>query len=83
MDYTTIGIIAGSLTTAAYVPQVIKVWRSKSAKDISMPTFLMLSAGTLLWLFYGLDIDSLPVIAANAITLLLVVAVAAMKISYK
>ncbi len=83
MDYNTIGIVAGILTTAAYVPQVVKVWRSKSARDISMPTFLMLSAGILLWFFYGLDIGSFPVIAANAITLLLVVAVAAMKLIYK
>jgi len=83
VDYNTIGVIAGALTTAAYAPQVLKVWKSKSAKDISMPTFLMLSAGTLLWFFYGIGIGSLPVMAANAITLILVAAVAVMKLVYK
>lgn len=77
-----IGIIAGALTTIAYVPQVVKVWRSRSARDISLGMFLLMNCGILLWLVYGLAIGSPGLIAANAVTLGLTMAVLVAKLKF-
>jgi MtN3 and saliva related transmembrane protein len=66
-----IGLLAGGCTTVAFVPQVIKTWRSRSARDLSLGMFLIFTAGVGLWLLYGFLIRDIPVIAANLITLLL------------
>lgn len=75
-----IGSIAGLLTTIAFVPQVVKTWRSGSAEDISLFMFILFSSGVLLWLVYGLAIDSRPVIIANGITLVLALSILALKL---
>ena len=67
-----LGLIAGTLTTFAFVPQVVKTWRTKSAGDLSVGTMTMICTGVLLWLIYGLLVGDVPVIAANAVTLVLV-----------
>jgi MtN3 and saliva related transmembrane protein len=79
---TVIGMIAGALTTLAYIPQVVKTWRSKSTKDISVGTFVSLCLGLLMWVFYGFSIHSLPVIVANIVSLALVFIVLIFKIRY-
>jgi MtN3 and saliva related transmembrane protein len=66
-----IGLLAGGCTTVAFVPQVIKTWRSRSARDLSLGMFLIFTTGVGLWLLYGFLIRDIPVIAANVITLLL------------
>ena len=66
-----IGYSAGVLTTLAFVPQVVKSWRSKSVGDLSFVTLSAFTAGVFLWLVYGVALGSVPVIAANATTLLL------------
>lgn len=66
-----LGLIAGALTTLAYLPQVLKVWRSRSARDVSLGMFAMMVVGIALWLIYGLLIESLALISANVLTLLL------------
>jgi MtN3 and saliva related transmembrane protein len=71
MTAEAIGLLAGFLTTIAFLPQVVRVWRRRSAADISLATFLLFFAGLGFWLVYGLMVDSLPVIAANAATLVL------------
>jgi MtN3 and saliva related transmembrane protein len=84
MDISTLlGLSAGSLTTLAFVPQVLKTWRSKSGEDISLGMFLLFSTGVLLWLIYGILIDALPVILANAVTLLLSLTVLLLKLRYR
>lgn len=65
-----IGLLAGGLTTIAFVPQVVKTYKSRSANDLSLSMFLIFTLGIVLWLAYGLLIGELPVIIANAITLL-------------
>ena len=80
---TVIGSIAATCTTAAFVPQVVRVWRLKSAQDISVVTFLAFSVGMAIWLVYGLLIDSLPVILANAVTLVLSLTIVALKLNYE
>ncbi|MDR3626153.1 MAG: SemiSWEET transporter [Ignavibacteriaceae bacterium] len=66
-----IGYIAAFCTTIAYVPQAIKVYKTKRTNDISIGTFLLLSTGVALWLVYGIIIVSFPIIAANAVTFIL------------
>ena len=74
-----LGLIAGSLTTIAFVPQLLKVWRSKSAKDISYVMFILFVIGIVLWEIYGWGIHSLPVILFNVITFLLGMAILILK----
>lgn len=80
--FEIVGALAGTLTTIAFIPQVVKTWRSRSAEDISLFMFLLFSTGVALWLVYGIAIGSLPVIAANAITLLLAISILVLKIRY-
>lgn len=77
-----LGLAAGTLTTIAFVPQVLKTWRSKSGRDISLGMFLLFSTGVALWLWYGISISSTPVILANAITLVLALSVLTLKLRY-
>jgi MtN3 and saliva related transmembrane protein len=69
MDYT--GYAAAFCTTSAYVPQVLRVWRTRSTKDISLKMFLVLVTGLILWLAYGFWRGEMPLIIANAVTLVL------------
>lgn len=80
---TVLGLFAASLTTVAFVPQVIRAWRTRSTHDISLPMFLILAAGIVLWLVYGLLIEDLPLIAANLATLILVLMILFFKLRYK
>ncbi|MDR0306045.1 MAG: SemiSWEET transporter [Chitinispirillales bacterium] len=66
-----VGSIAGILTTVSLLPQVIKTYRSKSAKDLSLGMFLLFTLGVLMWLVYGIGIQKTPIIAANGVTLVL------------
>jgi len=78
-----IGLIAGGLTTIAFVPQVVKTYQSRSAKDLSLTMFLVFSIGIVLWLVYGIMIREWPVIIANAITLLLSLILLIFKLNFK
>lgn len=77
-----LGLIAGALTTLAYLPQVVKVWRSRSARDISLGMFLLMNCGIALWLVYGLLIGSPGLIAANLVTLGLTLSVLVAKLKF-
>lgn len=78
-----IGLIAGLLTTTAFIPQVWKIYRTKSGKDVSARMFSLLSAGIVLWLIYGILVRSVPLILTNAVTLVLSLAIIALKIRYR
>ncbi|WP_027467347.1 SemiSWEET transporter [Deefgea rivuli] len=77
-----LGLLAGGLTTFAFVPQVYQVWKSKSAKDISLGMYSIFVAGIALWLVYGVLAQSLPVVLANTLTLILASMVLLMKIVF-
>ena len=79
---STIGFIAAILTTVSFVPQVLKVWRTRSAKDISLGMYSLFTLGIATWLLYGVLIDSWPVILANIITLILAGSVLVMKLKF-
>ena len=66
-----IGFAAAFLTTIAFIPQVIQVWRSKSVEGLSLTTYIIFIIGVFLWFLYGLSIGSLSMIIANFITVLL------------
>jgi MtN3 and saliva related transmembrane protein len=66
-----VGYVAATLTTAAFLPQVVQVWQSQSTKDLSLPTLLSFIVGVFMWLIYGLLVKSAPIIVANAVTLVL------------
>lgn len=68
---TVLGLLAGSLTTIAFLPQVIRTWRTRSTADISLVMFLILCTGIALWLVYGLIRGDWPVTIANGFTLVL------------
>lgn len=78
-----LGICAGTLTTIAFVPQVLKTWRTRSGEDISTGMFLLFSGGVLLWLIYGIMLQAQPIILANAITLLLALAIIVLKLRFR
>ena len=80
---TTLGLIAGSLTTIAYLPQLIKTWKSKSADDLSWSMLITLCVGIVLWLVYGSYVHDIPVICANVVTLILSSIILGLKIRYK
>jgi MtN3 and saliva related transmembrane protein len=77
-----LGFMAAFCTTAAFVPQLVRVLRLRSAREISLPTFLMFSVGVFLWLLYGLYTGSKPVIASNVVTLVLSVSILVLKLRY-
>jgi MtN3 and saliva related transmembrane protein len=62
---TIIGFAAAFLTTASFLPQVVRTWRTRAARDLSLPMFLMLSTGLALWLLYGILLGRWPLILAN------------------
>lgn len=78
-----LGFSAAILTTVAFIPQVIKIWKTKSTKDISLGMFSMFCLGVFLWLIYGFIIHALPVILANATIFILAFTILIFKIKYK
>lgn len=77
-----IGFIAAACTTFAFVPQAIRVWRTHSVEDISLAMYLILVTGIAMWIAYGVRIHSMPVLAANCVTLVLAGAVLAGKLKF-
>jgi len=77
-----IGTVAATLTTAAFVPQVIKTHKTKHTKDLSLIMFVLLSFGLFLWIIYGFALGSFPVITANIITLGMSLYLLYLKIKY-
>jgi MtN3 and saliva related transmembrane protein len=78
-----LGIAAGTLTTASFVPQVLKAFRSKSTKDISLGMLIILVTGVVLWIGYGFLSKSMPVMLANSSTLVLVTILIVLKLKCK
>ena len=77
-----VGSVAAACTTISFLPQLIRVYRLKSARDISLIMFLVFSFGVFLWFLYGIFIGSFPVITANGLTLILSLGIVGLKIRY-
>jgi MtN3 and saliva related transmembrane protein len=78
-----IGLIAGLLTTTAFIPQVWKIYQTKSGRDISARMISLFTTGLVLWLIYGILLRSVPLILSNAVTLSLSLAIVVLKIRYR
>jgi len=78
-----LGLVAAGLTTVAFIPQVHKTWKTKSAKDLSLGMYLIFTSGVILWLIYGILKEDIPIIAANVVTLSLTLVLLYFKIFYK
>lgn len=62
-----IGLLAGILTTGAFIPQVLKIWKTQSTKDISISMYLVMITGVVLWIVYGIYFESFSIIASNIV----------------
>lgn len=80
---TIIGLAAGFCTTLAFLPQAVKTWKSKSAKDLSLGMYSIFCTGVVLWLTYGILIGDLPIIITNVVTLLLALSILYFKLTFK
>ena len=77
-----VGFIAGTLTTVAFIPQVARIWKTRSARDVSLPAFITFTAGVALWLAYGILLQDTAITLWNSVTLLLAIAILWMKIRF-
>ena len=77
-----IGLAAAVCTTVSFVPQLIRIWRLRSAREISLIMFLVFSLGVFLWLLYGIFLHAFPIILANAVSLVLSLAILALKLRF-
>ena len=80
---TVVGLTAAVLSTVSFFPQLLKTWKTKSAKDISMGMFSIFCVGVFLWLAYGILINNLPVIIANLFTFIQAFIILLLKNKYK
>jgi len=81
--YEVIGMIAAVLTTASFLPQVYKTWKTKDTQGLSLTMYVCFFIGIVLWLIYGIHIDSLPMILANGITVVASFFLILMKLKHK
>ncbi len=77
-----IGLMAAILTTSAFIPQVYKTWKTKDVKAISLTMYLVMFTGVILWLIYGIYINSFSMLIANSITSMLILFIVILKIKY-
>ncbi len=84
MNWVTIlGLVAATFTTVAFIPQAVKIIRTKHTKDISIVMYSMLIVGIILWLVYGIMIEELPIILTNSVTLIFTSIILVLKLKYK
>lgn len=83
MTPTTLGLVAGTLTSIAAIPQLIKTLRTRHARDISVWQPLLLAIGIALWLMYGVLIHDLPLVLANIVPLICNIMLTILKVRYR
>ena len=76
------GFLAALLTTIAFLPQVYKTWKTKSADDVSFTMLILFITGLICWIIYGLKIDSIPIVIANIVTFTFNFSILILKITY-
>jgi len=79
----SLGFAAGTLTTLAFVPQVLRSWKRRSVDDLSLGMLIAFNLGIALWIAYGLAIGALPVIIANVVTLTFTATLLTLKVRYR
>ncbi len=64
-----LGLVAGTITSITFIPQVIKIWKTRSAKDISVAMLLLLLLGVSMWLIYGIIVKDIAIIYTNSMVM--------------
>jgi MtN3 and saliva related transmembrane protein len=77
------GTVAATLTTLSFVPQAVRIVRTRHTRSISLPMYLAFTVGVGFWLGYGCVLHSWPMIVSNAITFVLAAAILALKLRYR
>tara|TARA_Y100001968_G_scaffold296112_1_gene304077 strand:+ start:778 stop:1053 length:276 start_codon:yes stop_codon:yes gene_type:complete len=77
------GFLAAVLTTIAFLPQLYKTWKTKSAEDVSLVMLILFVTGLICWIIYGLKINSTPIVIANVVTFIFNFSILILKITYK
>jgi len=80
--FTVLGLIAGTLTTSGYIPQIVKGYRTKKMQDVSLMMISILCIGMFLWILYGLSQSDIPLIVSNTVGTSFLVTLIAMKFYY-
>jgi MtN3 and saliva related transmembrane protein len=80
---TIIGLIAALFTTVSLFPQLIKIWKTKSTKDISTGMFTLFCGGVFLWFIYGVLLNNFPIMIANSLAFVQAVVILIFKVKYK
>ncbi len=80
---TIIGLIAALFTTVSLFPQLVKVWKTKSTKDVSAVMFSLLCSGVFLWVVYGVLVKDMPIILANSLAFIQAIVILVFKVKYK
>ena len=78
-----LGLVAGTITSITFLPQVVKIWQTKSAKDLSLMMLLLLMLGVVLWLIYGLVVMSTAIIYTNSMVLAMSLIMLYFKLRFK
>lgn len=78
-----VGFVAGTLTTASFIPQIVKIFRSRQTRNISSTMYALSAVGVGLWIYYGFRIDSPPLVISNIVNLFLIVTILGMKLYWK
>ena len=78
-----LGLVAGTITSVTFLPQVVKIWQTKSAKDLSLMMLLLLMLGVVLWLIYGLVVMSAAIIYTNSMVLAMSLIMLYFKVRFK
>ncbi|MCX7183342.1 MAG: SemiSWEET transporter [Nitrosospira sp.] len=81
--YNLVGYVAAILTTVAFIPQAFKSWQTRDLSGVSLPMYSFFTVGVVMWLIYGVMLDSWPIIIANAITIVLAGVVLVLKVIYR
>lgn len=81
--FDILGILAAIITTAAFLPQVYKTWKTKDTKALSLTMYISFFIGVSLWIVYGFYLKSIPIIIANVITALSALILIRLKFKYK
>lgn len=82
MNITYLGLLAAAITSASAIPQVVRTWRTRHARDISIWQPLLLTIGMTLWLFYGIALGDIPLIAANIFSIICYTLLIIMKLRF-
>jgi MtN3 and saliva related transmembrane protein len=79
---TLVGYFAGTLTTISFVPQVLKAWKMRETRDLSLAMLVLFGIGIFLWTLYGFWVNSTPIIVANVVTFFLILVLLFLKCRY-